>query len=50
MFESLSDKLQDIIANIVSIINSTFIVIKYILNVFTKKLMKIDIFIFFFFQ
>jgi hypothetical protein len=36
-------KLQDILANIVSIINSTFIIIKIILNLFTKKLMQIDI-------
>ena len=36
-------KLQDILAKIVSIINSTFIIIKIILNLFTKKLMQIDI-------
>ena len=36
-------KLQDILTKIVSIINSTFIIIKIILNLFTKKLMQIDI-------
>ena len=43
-------KLQNILTNIFSIINSTFIVIKIILNLFTKKLMKIDIINYLFFS
>ena len=42
-------KLQDILTIIFSIINSSFIVIKIILNLFTKKLMKIDIINYLFF-